>query len=121
MEDPDKLLDLLRQTEYPCDTQLLEVYADCVHRNPGKHLHGGVANNEAMQMLYAKVIATPHPLYSPPKGSAGKRFIVAFAGGWRKVRKRERGRDECSTFCWRGEGSSGSPPVQPICGRTSLH
>ena len=83
LEDPEKLVDLLRQTEFPCDAKLMESFNDSVHRNPGNHLHGSVANDEAMQMLYAKVIATPHPMYSPPKGPAGKKFIVAFAAEWK--------------------------------------
>ena len=89
MEDPDKLIDLLRQKEHPCDRLLLEAYDNAIHCNPRKHLHGGVAADKTMQMLYGEVIATPHPFYSPPKGPAGKKFIAAFANEWGKVRKRE--------------------------------
>ena len=51
-----------------------------------------------MQILYAKVIATPHPFYSPPKWPAGKKLIVAFAGEWRKVRKRETNSEQALIF-----------------------
>ena len=69
-----------------------------MHRTPGNHLHGGVANDESMQTLYAMVITTPHPMYSPPKGPAGKKFIVAFAAEWRKVRKRETNSEQALIF-----------------------
>ena len=74
MEDPDKLIDLLRLTEHLCNRLLLEAYDDAIHCNPRKHLYGGMAADERMQMqmLYGEVIATLHPLYSPRGGLLGR-------------------------------------------------
>jgi len=37
-------------------------------------------------------------MYSPPKGPAGKKFIVAYAAEWRKVRKRETNSEQALIF-----------------------
>ena len=38
-----------------------------VERNTGEHLHGGVADDDAMQFLYMTLCNYSHPLYSPPQ------------------------------------------------------
>ena len=40
-------------------------------------------------MLYNKVVSYPHPLYSPPKGKVGNRFLAMLAEELKKVRMRE--------------------------------
>ena len=89
-EDPKRDADLLRQPENACDRKLKAVYGgDCLHHNTGEHLHGGVANDEAMQFLYNLVVSYPHPLYSPPRGIAGNTFIEKQAKEFELVRTRE--------------------------------
>ena len=46
-----------------------------IDRSTGEQLHGGVADDVAMQYLYNIVCSHSHPLYSPPKGHIGNRFI----------------------------------------------
>ena len=59
-----------------------------VERNTGEHLHGGVADDEAMQFLYMSVCNYAHPLYSPPKGAVGNRFIDTLTKEFMLVRTR---------------------------------
>ena len=46
-----------------------------IDRSTGEQLHEGVADDVAMQYLYDIVCSHSHPLYSPPKGQIGNRFI----------------------------------------------
>lgn len=72
------------------DRRLISVYGDTVHRNDGRHLHGGVEGDEAMFKLYDRVVSYPHPLYSPPaKGLVGTRFLYLLALEFARVRRRE--------------------------------
>jgi hypothetical protein len=41
--------DLGRQVLHPCNNQLVLVYGDSIHRNDGRHLDGGIANNSIWQ------------------------------------------------------------------------
>ena len=79
VQDPEGSVDLQGQTEHEADRRLIEVYGDTVHRNDGGHLHGGVEDNEAMCMLYDRVVSYAHPLNSRPKGKIGEEFIRLLA------------------------------------------
>jgi hypothetical protein len=87
--DPDSNQDLLGQVEHEADRRLIDVYGDTVHQNDGRHLHGGVEGDETMQMLYDKVVSYPQPLYSPPNGKIGQRFLRLFAKALRMVQERK--------------------------------
>jgi len=89
VHDPEGPVDLQGQTEHEADRRLIEVYGDTVHRNDGRQLHGGIEDDEAMCMLYDKVVSYAHPLYSPPKGKVGEEFIRLLAEELQKVRRRE--------------------------------
>ena len=86
-EDEERDLDLMRQEEHEADNRLIGVYDDTIHRNDGRHLRGGIADDAAMQMLYDKVVSYPHPLYSPPKGKIGNDFLALFFRELRMVRE----------------------------------
>ena len=51
-----------------------------------------------MQMLYDSVVSYPHPLYSPPKGKVGNRFLELFAAELRMVRERESNSERAMIF-----------------------
>ena len=78
-EDPEGLADLQRQTMHEAARRIEEVYGDGVHRNDGRHLHGGVEDDGAMCMLYDSVTAYGHAMYSPPKGEVGRLYINLLA------------------------------------------
>jgi hypothetical protein len=80
---------LRTQEETEADKKLIAVYGDTIHRNDGRHLSGGIVNDKAMQMLYDNVVSYPHPMYLPPKGKVGNRFIVMYTAEMRKVRDRK--------------------------------
>ena len=97
--DPDSVQDLLGQEEHEADRRLKEVYGgDTVHRNDGRHLHGGVDGDAAMCMLFDEIVSYPHPMYSPPKGKVGQRFLTMLAEEWRKVRGRETNSERALIF-----------------------
>ena len=50
------------------DRKLRAVYGDTIHRNDGRHLDGGIANDEGWQARYDAAVANPHQLYLPPQG-----------------------------------------------------
>ena len=54
--------DLARQFLHPCDNQLIAVYGDTLHRNDGRHLDGGIADDGVWQRRYDRVVAHPHPM-----------------------------------------------------------
>jgi hypothetical protein len=61
--DPEAAEDLRGQPQTAADRKLMEVYGgDTVHQNDGRHLHGGVDNDEEMCWLYEQVVSHPHPL-----------------------------------------------------------
>lgn len=96
--DPERELDLLLQTMHEADRRLIEVYGDTVHRNDGRNLHGGVGDDEAVCMLYDRIVDYPHPMYSPPKGKVGDRFLLGFAKELKKVRERESNSERALIF-----------------------
>jgi hypothetical protein len=81
--------DLKQQVLHPCDNQLINVYGDSIHRNDGRHLDGGVADDDVWQRRYDRVVAAPHPMYNPPKGGLGHRVVSTLAGEFRGVRERK--------------------------------
>ena len=98
VEDPERATDLAQQVEHEADKRLIGVYGDTVHRNDGRHLHGGIAEDEAMCMLYDRVTSYAHPLYSPPKGAVGRQFLTTFAAELAKVRTRESNSERAMIF-----------------------
>ena len=98
VEDAEKEGDLLGQMLYSADRRLQTVYGDTIHRNDGRHLHGGVDNNHVMMALYDRVVSHPHPMYSPPKGKMGNLFLRQFATELRKVRSRETNSEQALIF-----------------------
>ena len=80
--------DLAQQVLHPCDNQLIAVYGDSIHRNDGRHLDGGVANDDVWQRRYDRVVASPYPMYNSPMGGLGHRVVSTLAGEFRSVRER---------------------------------
>jgi len=81
--------DLARQVLYPCDNQLIAVYGDTIHRNDGRHLDGGIADDNVWQGRYDRVVSHPHPMYNPPKGGLGQRVVSTMAREFTGVRERK--------------------------------
>jgi hypothetical protein len=81
--------DLARQVLHPCDNQLIVVFGDSIHRNDGRHLDGGIADDGVWQGRYNRVVSHPHLMYKPPKGGIGQRVIATLAREFRGVRKRK--------------------------------
>ena len=97
--DQDSAQDLQRQVEHEADRCLMAVYGgDTVHRNDGRHLHGGVDGDAAMCMLFDNVVSHPHPMYSPPKGKVGQRFLSMYAKELRQVRERKHNSERALIF-----------------------
>ena len=88
LEDSEKLLDLGTQQSTECDEKLIAVYGDTTHRNDGRHLHGGVADDVVWQERYDRVVAHPHKLYFPPQGQVGKQVVATYARELKGVRER---------------------------------
>ena len=90
-QDPETLADLASQTLTPADAKLIGVFGDTIHRNDGRHLHGGIGAelDRLWQGRYDAVVANAHRLYSPPNGAIGKDVISQFAKELKAVRKRE--------------------------------
>ena len=77
--DVDGKEDLQKQELFPCDNQLISVYRDTIHRNDGRHMDGGVADDIVWQRRYDRVVAHPHPMYNPPKGGLGHWVVLTMA------------------------------------------
>ena len=60
------------------DRLLSEVCVYSVHRNDGRHLHGGIpaADNEAMCWLYDKVVSHGYSLFRLPDRALGQDVIT---------------------------------------------
>ncbi len=79
VQDPDHADDLAAEVTHEADRRLIVVYGDTVHRNDGRHLHGGVNGDEKMCKLYDQVISYAHPLYELLlRGPVGKAFLNLF-------------------------------------------
>ena len=90
--------DLKDQVEHEADRRLIGVYGDTVHRNDGRHLSGGVEDDDAMQMLYDRVVSYPHVLYSPPKGKVGSAFLEMLTAEFAMVRNRKSNSERALIF-----------------------
>ena len=79
-EDADGPADLREQELTAADRLLSKVYGDSVHRNDGRHLHGGIpaADDEAMRWLYDQVVSHGHRLFRPPDGAVGQDVILTW-------------------------------------------
>ena len=88
VDDWEKDEDLSNQICHPVDQKLIDVYGDTIHRNGGEHLNGGIADDAWWQDCWRRVVANPHPLYDPPKGAVGQRFVSMLALEWKGVRER---------------------------------
>jgi hypothetical protein len=71
--------DLGRQVRHACNNQLVAVYGDSIHRNDGRHLDGGVADDSVWQRRYDRVVAHPHPMYNLPKGVLNQWVLLTMA------------------------------------------
>ncbi|KAL7549341.1 hypothetical protein ACHAWF_012611, partial [Thalassiosira exigua] len=96
--DPECEPDRQAQQLHPADECLIEVYGDTVHRNGGRQLHGGIAEDDGMCMIYDKIVSYAHPLYTPPQGRVGNEFIRAQAEEFAKVRRRETNSEQALIF-----------------------
>ena len=61
-------------------------------------MQGGVADDVAMQYLYNIVCSHSHPLYSPPKGHIGNRFIKMLTKEWMLARTRVTNSERAEIF-----------------------
>ena len=71
------------------DRKLRAVYGDTIHRNDGRHLDGGIANDAVWQARYDAVVANPHQLYLPPQGKIGAEVVSLMTSELRGVRERK--------------------------------
>ena len=71
------------------DKRLISVYGDTVHQNDGRHIHGGIVDDELWQALWLRIVSYPHSLYNPSNGHIGKLFISTVTAEWRGVRERK--------------------------------
>ncbi len=89
--DAESVEDLRGQVLSDPDRRLLSVYGNTVHRNDGRHLHGGVeaALDEQHMAWFDQVVAHPHRLYFPPNCAIGKRFVDQYEKLWAGVLERK--------------------------------
>ena len=87
--DVDGEEDLRNQETLQCDVLLHGVYGDTLHRNDGRHMDGGVADDNVWQRRYDRVVSHPHPMYNPPKGGLGHRVVSTLAKEFTGVRERK--------------------------------
>ena len=88
-KDPEKGEDLGQRELRECDRRLMEVYGDTLHSSNGSGLHGGVECDAWYCKAYDTLVSHPNPMYSPPQGKIGKRFIKLQAKEFKKVRAQE--------------------------------
>ena len=65
------------------------VFGDTIHRNDGRHLDGGIGDDQRWQRRYDDVVANTHTLYLPPQGRIGAAVITQLAAELRGVRERK--------------------------------
>ena len=80
-EDANDPEDLHQQEMTAADRFLSKVYGDSVHRNNGRHLHGGIpaVDDKAMCRLYDQVVSHRHSLFQPPDGASRQDVILMWA------------------------------------------
>jgi hypothetical protein len=89
------------QTLCAADRVLMDVYGDTIHRNDGRHIHGGipVAEDKRWQRWWFRVVSCDLKLWTPPKGSAdGKRFVNLLASEFQSVRLRRSNSEKAMIF-----------------------
>ena len=67
---------------FSANEKLKQVYnGDCVHDNPGNHLHGGVgvATDYKHRTLLHRLLPYAHQLYDVPRHQLGKQFVLTYA------------------------------------------
>jgi hypothetical protein len=82
--------DPLLQNFTGADRKLHGVFGDTIHHNNGRHLDGGIGEDEdrKWQRLHERVVAARLPLYSLPNGRWAKRFLAMQTALWRNVQER---------------------------------
>jgi hypothetical protein len=80
--------DPLLQSFTGADRKLHGVFGDTIHHNDGRHLDGGIGEDEdrKWQHLHERVVTACLPLYSLPNGWWDKRFLALQTALWRDVR-----------------------------------
>ena len=73
----------------PADLRLRDVLGDYPHRNPGKHLAGGVTDDRLWQQRWRRLVAYHPRHYGVPSGRVGRRFVQLLANEFRGVRDRK--------------------------------
>jgi hypothetical protein len=89
-EDELRTADPLLQSFTGADQKLHGVFGDTIHHNDGRHLDGGIGEDEdrKWQRLHGRVVAARLPLYSLPNGRWAKQFLVLQTALWHDVRMR---------------------------------
>jgi hypothetical protein len=78
--DPESLADLLNQEMFPVDVKLKAVHnGETLHRNDGRHLNGGIADDKYWQGLWDEINPIGHALYYPPQGKVGAMVVEKYA------------------------------------------
>ena len=96
--DPESVADLSSQVLCDADHKLIRVYGDTIHRNDGRHLTGGIADDSTWQDRFDAVTASPHPLYLPPQGRIGDAVVAAYAAKLRGIRDQSWNSERPLTF-----------------------
>ncbi len=87
-EDELRTNNPLLQSFTGADRKLHGVFGDTIHHNNGRHLDGGIGEDEdrKWQRLHERVVAARLPLYSLPNGWWAKQFLLLQTALWRDVR-----------------------------------
>ncbi len=72
------------------DWKLHGIFGDTIHHNDGRHIDGGIGEDEdhKCQRLHERIVAARLPLYSLPNGWWAKRFLALQTTLWRDIRLR---------------------------------
>jgi len=99
-EDELRTADPLLQSFTGADRNLHGVFGDTIHHNDGRHLDGGIGEDEdhKWQWLHERIVAARLPLYSLPNGQWAKQFLVLQTALWHDVRMRGCNLEKASIF-----------------------
>ena len=67
---------------------LVQVYANHVHQNDGRHMDGFIANDDVCQVWWRLLAIQLVSRYPAPQGSVGRRFVKCLAEELRGARER---------------------------------
>ena len=95
---PDDGADLPTYTRTESDTLLDSVYGDHAHSNDGRHLDGGVEDDEQWQQRWIRVAQHTPNRYTVPRGKVGRRFLIILTEELRGVRDRKWNAERPLTF-----------------------